>query len=673
MKGLPRKAGWGRMYEPTQDATWMHGIDLAQEADFDLGLLRVRPAKCEVEWNGTSQILQRRVMQVLVALAHARGSVISQNNLVMRCWRGLAVSDDAIFRCISKLRKLAAGYEDAPYAIETIPGVGYRLTSPSYVEHEQSAKRTPPLDRRFRLRGLMVAAGLAALLLVGAIIWISRGSDLDGSQPIRVVVQPFDTLSNSEHARALARRIPNELVNELGDSQVETVLQEEAGKAKGAGLIVTGLLRDDAPEVIVDVRMEDGKSRAALWSMQFKRDRREASDLPLEVAARVADIVNIAIFARTSKPPLTDPSGLSALLQTTDMIRDARGGTWAPMVENAQGLVARHPEFAFGHSVLAAAYSEAADSISVPEQAQRMRDAARREANLTLKLDPEDAGAYAVLWGIEPFYNYAAQEAILLRGIKLSKHPKEAFGALYSYEGTLLSRVGRLREALSFQLIARATDEWGPPKTVKVALTYADLGNLPAARAWVQKGLKRWPNHTSVREMRFYVAGFYEQPADALAIVDAIDAGTLPDEHQTAIWRGFIQAKAARSAQVTAAAIRKISEAADAGEISRENEIMMLATLGATKQAIATANRALDQQHLDPKILFTPITRNLRQDPGFLPLAARMGLIKYWRETGKRPDFCTNRATQDECSSQLLAALKSGQIVSKQGRSPAGH
>src|SRR5690349_15212042 len=120
------------MYESTQDAAWAHGIDLAQEADFDLGSLRVRPARCEVEGNGVAQTLQRRVMQVLVVLAQARGSVISQSDLVARCWRGLSVSDDAIYRCISKLRKLAADYPDAPYAIEAIPGVGYRLTASSH-------------------------------------------------------------------------------------------------------------------------------------------------------------------------------------------------------------------------------------------------------------------------------------------------------------------------------------------------------------------------------------------------------------------------------------------------------------------------------------------------------------------------------------------------------------
>ena len=72
------------------------------------------------------------------------------------------------------------------------------------------------------------------------------------------------------------------------------------------------------------------------------------------------------------------------------------------------------------------------------------------------------------------------------------------------------------------------------------------------------------------------------------------------------------------------------------------------------------ANSALDrQQHLQPWFLFTPITRNLRQDPAFVPLAARMGLISYWRDTGKRPDFCTDPARRSECTPQLLAALRS--------------
>jgi DNA-binding winged helix-turn-helix (wHTH) protein/TolB-like protein len=649
------------MYEPKPDTTWMHGIDLAQEPDFDLGFIRVRPAKCEVKSHGATQSLQRRVMQVLVVLAQARGSVISHKDLVNWCWRGLSVSDDAIFRCISRLRKLASGYADPPFAIETIPGVGYRLTSAGFAENDRAAEPAAPHDVRFRFRALFAAAGLAALVIMGTALWTFLGRAPDHF-PIRVAVQSFDTLSNTENARSLARRIPNEVVNQFGDSQIMTVLAgEQAAKeaSPALGLVVTGLLREEAPNFLVDVRVEDGATGAALWSMEFKRNRREASDLPLEVAARVADVVNIAIFARSADPPLTDDAALSALLQTNDMIRDSPEGAWAQMLERANRVVARHPEFAFGHSVLASAYARAARNITGPDRAQAVREAARREANLTLKLDRQDAGAYAVLSELEPAYNYRASEAILLRGTKFAKHPKAPLGALYSYEGRLLGDVGRLREALTFQLVAHAIDEWGPPKTAQLARAYANMGNLPAARGWLKRAVQLWPNHSGVRRVRQYIAGFYEQPSDALANFDAMDTLASADANESAVWRSFIKARAADSERSTAETAVKVRHAADQDIISPEIEIMMLAGLGETKQAFEAANSALEHQELQAWFLFTPVTRNLRQDPGFVGLASRMGLIKYWRETGKRPDICTDRATLSECSPQLLAALKS--------------
>jgi DNA-binding winged helix-turn-helix (wHTH) protein/TolB-like protein len=660
MTSLPGKPAGDGMDESTHDAGRGHSIDLAQETDFDLGSLRVRPARCEVEGDGGPQTLQRRVMQVLVALAQARGSVVSQNDLVARCWRGLAVSDDAIVRCIGILRKLAAGYPDAPFAIETTPGVGYRLTSPSLTEGVAATS-----DRRLSIRAPGVAAAIALALLVVGMAWIGYNRSISPHGPARVAVQLFEALGSSGDAKALAKSIPNAIVDALGDSQVEAALADggtdkNAGKsaAPQPGLIVTGILRDDGRNTSVNLRIEDAASRTALWATEFTRRSSEVSDLPLEVAAHVTDIVNTINFARSANPPLTDDSALSALLQTTDMIRDAQGGDWAQMIEHAQGIVARHPEFAFGHDTLAYAYETAAENIDLPDRARAMRDAARREAKLTLKLDPADAGAYAILADLEPTYDYGAQEAILLRGLKTATRPKGALGGLYSSESRLQQNVGRFREGLATQLAAHAVDQWGAPKTAQLVTIYANTGDLGTARKLIEKGIRRWPNHSGIRARRQYIAGFYEDPSNALKILDSLDALQSPPQ-SSAIWRSFVKAKVARSEQVTGATLREIRNAADKGLISREYEIMMFAGLGEPRQAIEAANSALDQhQDLRAWFLFTPVTRNLRQDPGFVGLASRMGLIKYWRETGKRPDFCADQARRSECSPQLLAALK---------------
>jgi tetratricopeptide (TPR) repeat protein len=308
--------------------------------------------------------------------------------------------------------------------------------------------------------------------------------------------------------------------------------------------------------------------------------------------------------------------------------------------------------------VLAVAYAQA--SVDVPDRARAMSDAARREANLTLKLDPHDAGAYAILSDLEAPDDYRSREAILLRGMKFGTHPKQPVGALYSYEATLLSDVGRMREALAVQLIAHATDEWGPPKTAQLARAYANVGNLSAARSWIQKGVQTWPNHSGVRRVRQYIAGFYEQPSVALPMFENLDAQRLPDDRQGSVWRSFIEARSARSPSATESVIRGIRNAADQNKISLENETMMMAALGEHAQAIAAVNRALDNgKRVEPWFLFTPVARSLRQDVGFVDLAARLGLIKYWRDTRKWPDFCADASARSECSPQLLAAIKS--------------
>jgi DNA-binding winged helix-turn-helix (wHTH) protein/formylglycine-generating enzyme required for sulfatase activity/dienelactone hydrolase len=101
-------------------------VDLAVEPDFTLGALEVRPSSREVLDSGEREVLEPRVMQVLVALARRRGQVVSRDQLIEECWAGRVVGEDAINRCIARVRRLAEAH--GGFAIETIARVGYRLT-----------------------------------------------------------------------------------------------------------------------------------------------------------------------------------------------------------------------------------------------------------------------------------------------------------------------------------------------------------------------------------------------------------------------------------------------------------------------------------------------------------------------------------------------------------------
>ena len=115
---------------------------LAGEPPFVLGGMTVRPATREVAGGGDVELLEPRVMQVLVALARRRGQVVSRGDLIAICWGGVAVSDDAINRCIQMLRRL--GEMRGAFSILTVRGVGFRLDEDSSAEIGAAAESASP-------------------------------------------------------------------------------------------------------------------------------------------------------------------------------------------------------------------------------------------------------------------------------------------------------------------------------------------------------------------------------------------------------------------------------------------------------------------------------------------------------------------------------------------------
>jgi hypothetical protein len=93
-------------------------VVLAHAAPFSLGPLAVRPATREVAGCGFREVLEPRVMQVLVALARAGGEVVGRDDLTLTCWDGRVVSEDAINRVIARLRRLAERCGGAAFAVQ---------------------------------------------------------------------------------------------------------------------------------------------------------------------------------------------------------------------------------------------------------------------------------------------------------------------------------------------------------------------------------------------------------------------------------------------------------------------------------------------------------------------------------------------------------------------------
>lgn len=149
-------------------------IELAREPPLALGRLRIFPAQRElVRDDGEREVLEHRVMQVLIALAKSDGAIVTRNDLMEWCWQGRIVGEDALTRVLSRLRRVSEGIGAGSFDIETITKVGYRLTENGVgddaVDPVASALPAFGLSRRTVLAG-GAALGTAGLAGVGAML-----------------------------------------------------------------------------------------------------------------------------------------------------------------------------------------------------------------------------------------------------------------------------------------------------------------------------------------------------------------------------------------------------------------------------------------------------------------------------------------------------------------------
>ena len=248
-------------------------MQLAHEPALVVGWLQVRPATREVEWPGGREVLQPRVMQVLVVLARAQDAVVSRDDLIATCWEGRIVSEDAINFVVAQVRKLAQ--RTGAFSLETIPRVGYRLTPAPAI-----GVRSPP-GLRLGRRALLAGGGTAAALVAGGGAFLLRDRWLGSTgEPLTLAVMPFTNLSRdpgSAYLSAGLTRAVRDVLSQVGGLRViadasssllseKMLSQAEVARRLGADLLLTGAVTESAGAVRISLELVDPKSGVVVWS-----------------------------------------------------------------------------------------------------------------------------------------------------------------------------------------------------------------------------------------------------------------------------------------------------------------------------------------------------------------------------------------------------------------------
>jgi TolB-like protein len=243
-------------------------VDLARELAFQLSAIHVRPATREVVGlAGQREVLEPRVMQVLVALARRRGEVVSRDELIDTCWGGRVVGDDAVSRCVAALRRLAALF--GGLAIETIPRVGYRLDE---------------------VRADGCAPGVAR-------------------REVLVAILPFDTLSDDVEMSWFSEGVSEEIFQAVGRCTALKVLGRAASfQFRGPHKVVSqvaaefrathvldGSVRRHEQRVRICAHLIECGGQTTLWSQRFERELADVFALQDAIAEAVAQALREAL------------------------------------------------------------------------------------------------------------------------------------------------------------------------------------------------------------------------------------------------------------------------------------------------------------------------------------------------------------------------------------------
>ena len=202
-------------------------VNLARTRPFKIGAIEVRPASREVISAGRREMLEPRVMQVLVALASARGEILSRDDLIEACWEGRAVSDDAINRALSLVRAL--GRTTGAFQVETIVKVGYRLVEQTVEKIPAAPLVDPQPDVRPTIigrRALIAGGTIAVLGAVGGTWFLNRPMRRSSADAERLIGE----------ARAASREgMPDDIARAI--ALLRTAVEKDPDNAEAWGLL----------------------------------------------------------------------------------------------------------------------------------------------------------------------------------------------------------------------------------------------------------------------------------------------------------------------------------------------------------------------------------------------------------------------------------------------------
>ena len=210
----------------------------------------------------------------------------------------------------------------------------------------------------------------------------------------------------------------------------------------------------------------------------------------------------------------------------------------------------------------------------------------------------------------------------------------------------LYASVGRLNDAIRDAKRASQLEPLSPAFRHNYISVLSHAGQLAAAFQELENAERLWPGASNMVDARFRLHIFYGDPKEALRLLRK-GVTNYPPSIET-----ILNAKINRSSENLARAKSLMRYSLRHRPQAPTGPLHGYGQFGMSDELFSILDPAI---YTDPavfSVLFRPPFHDFRKDSRFIPLAARFGVVDYWRRSGVWPDFCREPDLPYDCKAE---------------------
>ena len=497
----------------------------------------------------------------------------------------------------------------------------------------------------------------------------AAAGDITATAPAEqsIAVLPFADMSPDKDQEYFSDGISEELLNSLAripDLQVRGRTSSFYFKGRNEDLrtisemlkvehIIEGSVRKASDQVRITVQLINARTDTHLWSKTYDRDLKDIFAVQEDIAHSIADALEVTLgMGKLGRMQgmTRNVAAYEDYLTGRSQIRYLDRESYLRAIEHLERAVSLDPDFGMAWGVLASIYYTAAVLV-LTDRADEYLEKSEHAAARAITLAPEAVNSLNAVAQLQlQRREWAAAEQTLQKAHTLA--PAD-FTINQSY-GLFLQSVGRPREAMEYFHRASRAEPLAAIPAQNAAMSHEQLGDFDKALQGYEQSKQLKVGNLTMADPFILVLAMTR--GDRALIEASLDKVTTADND--------LLPPSSRALNPTMRSLLDEPEQARealhrfAADPAYNSQFIRTVVMTVWASYFGDAELALKLQYQgdEPNVgvlytLWRPIHKDMRRLPGFKDLVQKLGLVDYWRETGKWGDFCRPVGNDDfECS-----------------------